>query len=573
MAYTKLGSINWGTGPVIPITIYYDRQRSGASMKYKIKISIASITGDSYFGYPIYSKIYLDGTLKDSATLKSASPSRWSSAIVYETGWITVSNKTTGTTNLKVNLYSGSGSSRNNNYTYSMAVDGAKSVIGKVSAFNIGDTIKVPVTKYNSKFRDNLRIYYDGESVAARANYKSNTAVNFTDEELEDIYSKMSTVKSGTFTFRITTYTDDSMDTSLGYDETTAKGSITGATPTFDASQISYKDTNTDVTAITGNNQHIVQNQSTLQVTVTAATGNKGATISKYEATLSGVTKSRTSAGSFSFGVINASSNLTLTIKVTDSRGNTRTRKKTITILEWKTPSASIEAKRVNNFEADGSILVKARYSSVNEKNTISITYQWKRTSSSTYSDPITLQDGVARNFTFNNQYAYDLKITIEDRFATKVYNKKLSKGVPIFFIDTGLLSIGFGKFPSASETVEIAGDLLIDGGIKLKQIWSGSCSTGESITVEDIGKYRLFAVRFLNSAGTTVVANLVPCMRCGSYLRGVGGFPGNSGNAIYLYGVNFSISGTTLTATAIGYQAVGEAYTPWEIQDIYGII
>ena len=570
MAYASLGSINWGTGPVIPVTFYYDKQRSGASMKYKIKISIAAITGASYFGYPIYSKIYLDGSLKDSATLKSASPSRGSSAIVYETGWITISNKTTGTTNLKVNLYSGSGSSRNNNYTYSMAVDEAKSSIGSVSNFNIGDTIKVPVTKYNSSFRDNLRIYYGGESVAVRGNYKSNTAVTFTDDELADIYSKMSTLKSGTFTFRITTYTDDSMETGLGYDETTAKGSITGAAPTFDASQITYKDTNSDVTAITGNNQHIVQNQSTLQLTVTAATGNKGATISKYEATLNGVTKSRTSAGSFSFGSINASSNLTLTIKVTDSRGNTRSRTKTITILEWKTPTASILLYRLNNFEADTYLTVNANYSSVNSKNTITIEYRYKKTSASSYSSYVTIADGEQQQLTFDNKFAWHIQIKLTDKFTSKNYTKTLNKGVPIMFIDTGMLSVGIGMFPSGRGVLELNGQLAFNGGIPFKQLWTGTLAPGESITVPDIGKYNMFAVRFWNAAETGNVALYVMCSKYSTALRGFGGFADSSD--IRIYGVNLSINGTTVTADDIGFRFVGGSYEDRKINAIYGI-
>ena len=145
MAYKSLGTFSWGSGPVITGTFYYDKSRSGTSMKYKIKIVIDPVTGSSYFGYPIRTKIYLDGTKKASATLKDVSPNRWSDPIVYETSWITVSNKTSGTTSLIINLYSDSGSTRDTDYKKSLEVDPATSAIGKVSAFNIGDTIKVGI--------------------------------------------------------------------------------------------------------------------------------------------------------------------------------------------------------------------------------------------------------------------------------------------------------------------------------------------------------------------------------------------------------------------------------------------
>ena len=123
MSYSTLGTVNWGTGPVIPVTVSYDSQRSGRSMQYRIRVSFAAITGASYFGYPIYLSLTLDGTSAVSGyTVKAASPNQWNSAITYDSGWVNVSNKTGGTTSLKVRIYSGSGSSRDNTYTYSLPV-------------------------------------------------------------------------------------------------------------------------------------------------------------------------------------------------------------------------------------------------------------------------------------------------------------------------------------------------------------------------------------------------------------------------------------------------------------------
>ena len=85
-------------------------------------------------------------------------------------------------------------------------------------------------------------------------------------------------------------------DTLLDWHSLQAKLTIVNATPTFDASLISFEDTNSTVTSVTGNNQTIVQNKSTLSVTCGSATAYKGATISKYEVTLNGVTKNITTA-------------------------------------------------------------------------------------------------------------------------------------------------------------------------------------------------------------------------------------------------------------------------------------
>ena len=67
---------------------------------------------------------------------------------------------------------------------------------------------------------------------------------------------------------------------------------------------VSYEDTNTTITAITENNQHIVRNLSNLKVTVSSAIAKNSASISKYEITFNNVTKTLTTAGTVDFGTI-----------------------------------------------------------------------------------------------------------------------------------------------------------------------------------------------------------------------------------------------------------------------------
>ena len=120
--------IRWTSGtPPIYVTVTYGKYRSGADMVYSVGLSISSVTGQRYFGYPIYAQIYVngEGNPRYSTTLKNASPSQWSNTIEYSTGNFTVSNKTTGTTALAVRLYSGSGSSRDETYYFDMSVDPA----------------------------------------------------------------------------------------------------------------------------------------------------------------------------------------------------------------------------------------------------------------------------------------------------------------------------------------------------------------------------------------------------------------------------------------------------------------
>ena len=123
MSYNTLDTVNWGTSPTIPVTISYDAQRSDTNMRYRIRLSLTPIAEGLTFGYPIYLGLTLDGTsVADGYTIKATTPNQWNSAIVYDSGWINVSEKLGGTTTLTVRLYSGNGSSRDAIYSYDLPV-------------------------------------------------------------------------------------------------------------------------------------------------------------------------------------------------------------------------------------------------------------------------------------------------------------------------------------------------------------------------------------------------------------------------------------------------------------------
>lgn len=238
---------------------------------------------------------------------------------------------------------------------------------------------------------------------------------------------------------------------------------IVNGNPTFSSSNISYKDNNSTTVNVTGNNQQLVQNLSKLLVTITSATAKKSATISKYDVTVNNTTKSVTSAGNIDFGTINSSNNLTLSVKVTDSRGNTTTATKTVTFLEWSLPSAIISLKRKNNYENETYLLVDASYSSVNNKNKISITYAYKKTTESSYCSPIAINDNTKVIMTKDKESAWNYQIIIKDKFGTTTYNVILPKGKFILFVDTKKLSVGINCFPTQSESLEVNGIEVLD--------------------------------------------------------------------------------------------------------------
>ena len=232
--------------------------------------------------------------------------------------------------------------------------------------------------------------------------------------------------------------------------------SIVNANPTFTASQITYEDTDTKITAITGNNQHIVQNQSNLKVTIGSADAKKEATISKYEITVNGTTKTRTTSGTVDFGKINTSSNTEIVITVTDSRGNTVTAKKTVTILEWSLPIFTASLERLNNYEDTTYLTVDASMSSVNGKNTMAISYRYKESGGS-YGSADSIENQTEKTLQLDKNKAYIFSITVKDAFDSATAEYAVSKGKFPLFIDTQKNAVGINDFPAEGEALRVA--------------------------------------------------------------------------------------------------------------------
>ena len=247
------------------------------------------------------------------------------------------------------------------------------------------------------------------------------------------------------------------------YSTLTKTMTIVNGNPTFSSSNISYVDSNSTTVAVTQNNQKLVQNLSNLLATITSATAKKSASISRYEATINGVTRTINSAGNIDFGVINSANNLTLSVKVVDSRGNTTTASKTVTFLAWSLPTAIISLKRKNNYEDESYLTVNASYSSVDSKNSITINYQYKKTTDSSYTSPTAISNNQQVTLSLSKDYAWDFKIIITDRFGNTTYNTILAKGKFILFVDTKKLSVGVNCFPTRTESLELNGSQVLE--------------------------------------------------------------------------------------------------------------
>ena len=468
------------TSPTAYWTIKYEYKREGADMYYRFNWTMWLGYSTSYYDWGIDLYFFLDGT-SHTVTVKNESLNEYHWTKSGTTEWYKVSGKTTGTTSFYAQLYD---KSRHfvmaTSSSYNLTVSAAASALGTIQNFNVGDGISIPITKYDSSFVDSLVVSYGDTIVYTLADAKQGTVVWFSKEQLATIYGLMSTVKSGTFTFTLTTKTGSS---TLGTSTKTATGSITNANPTFAASQVTYADTNTTVVGITGNDQHIVQNKSSLTVYLESASGNKGASISKYEVTVNGVKKTATAKGSIPFGAVNTSQNTTITVVVTDSRGNTTTVSKTVTILAYSTPAYAVTLERLNNYEDETYLTVDASIASVNGKNTLAITYK-KKQSGGSYGSATTLSNRAQHITNCNKDYSHVFSVTVSDKFETVTREYTLPKGKFPLFINTEKNAVGVNEFPGDGEALRVAGGVAcFDDGIVLK-----SATKAFKITINDSG-------------------------------------------------------------------------------------
>lgn len=295
--------------------------------------------------------------------------------------------------------------------------------------------------------------------IATRTNIGSSASGTYTwtltSVERETIQGALTDSNTGTLRIVI----ESTLDGVAGTTYKDIPITVINANPTFN---VAYKDTNGTTTAITNNNQQIIQNNSTLQINITGATALKEATLDTYSININGAitTGSINSATKdVNIGTLDLSSNTNATITITDSRGNSTTKSLELTILEWQIPTAIITLNRKQNFYTATDITVDANYSSLDNKNTITIGYEAKKTTDAWTGTYLPLQDNITTTFNADNTYTWDVRVKVEDALGTKIYTGlTIGIGQPIWFIDRNKRSVGLNCFPQENNSIEAGG-------------------------------------------------------------------------------------------------------------------
>lgn len=383
------------------------------------------------------------------------------------------------------------------------------SVINSITGNNTSDELAVNYTEYVAAYTNNLIIKLSNTTLQTINNYNSGASFTLSDSALNTIYSSVTSAKTATLSFSLQTYSGSLL---IGTSDAVSKVlNINDSNPSIGA--VTYIDSNNTTVGITNNNQYIIRNNSTLQVTVSNLAALNSATLSSITVAGGGVSQTRSLSGStdasevFNLGTINQSSNFTLTVTLTDSRGYTTTKTVTILVYDYNLPTATISALRVDNFYTTTNVTVNAVYASIGGHNTLSLTAQYKKTSDSSYGTPVTLTNGQTTALSLDNNYEWNLKVIVADSLGSTTYNLIIGRGLPIWFIDRVLNSVGINCFPLQEDSLEVNGlrvdDKIYIGSQSIYDYYETSAQ-GESV-VATAYDYRLIENVF---AGIAIPSN-----------------------------------------------------------------
>lgn len=316
---------------------------------------------------------------------------------------------------------------------------------------NIGSTITIHMNRHSDKFTHTVRYSFNGLSGTISTNVTNNCKWTIP----TSFYAKIPNTNSGTGTIYADTYNGSTL---IGTKSVNFTCNVSNSNPTIGG--IRFFDGNDKTVAITENNQIIIRNNSNLRYEIDNINAQNSATLKSYSVTVNGTTKrgdllqvSHIGGIEQTFGIINSSSNVTATITITDSRGNKSTYTKKITVVDWVQPSAIINCQRENNFYSTTNLKVDGSISSINDKNEMTIQYQYKKTTDNEYSSLFTIQDKTQTSFDIDNEFSWDIRVIVSDLLGSTTYNLFVDKGIPIVYFDRLLSSMGLNCFPKDEKS------------------------------------------------------------------------------------------------------------------------
>ena len=331
--------------------------------------------------------------------------------------------------------------------------------------------------------------------------------ITLTSAERTTLLNAMASLKSFTATIELVT---KSGNTQIGNASTcTCTISTTEANSGPTLSGFTFADSYSTTTAITGNDQVLIQSYSRLTVTPGTATAKNGASIVSYSAVCSGVTKSNTTGAALSLGTIGTSGTRDITLTVTDSRGYTASVTKSVTVVPYSKPKVnSVSLRRTNEIETEMQLVFNGSISAITvdgaQKNSLLyVRYRYKLTSASSYNAYTSILSSVTASgtsFSFSNlelcnlnaEASYDFHLQIRDKLnsltSLDLYFV-VPQGTPLVALRKKMVGI---NTPNPAAALHVVGDTRIEGTLIPDEIdypfdkpYFGTCSTAAATQIK----------------------------------------------------------------------------------------
>ena len=228
-----------------------------------------------------------------------------------------------------------------------------------------------------------------------------------------------------------------------------------------------------------------VQGKTTAKLTATATAGD-GSTIASYTYSGLGI-NSTVTTNTATTSTLASSGSQTYTVTVKDARGRTASKTVTITVYPYAAPTiSSVSVQRCDssgNLSDSGTYAkytVNSTYSTVNSKNTRTVTAAYSSDNGSTYSAETTLQattdTASAKTGTYGGgslvaTTSYVIRFTIKDAYgATATITAPLQSAARPMNIKSNGKGVAFGKMAETDSLLDVSwsarvrGNLTVDG-------------------------------------------------------------------------------------------------------------
>lgn len=355
------------------------------------------------------------------------------------------------------------------------------SVISSVSAFTADAAtakITMSVTVYNTSYTHTLVIKNGTTTVLTitgltLANGSNTVTLNAT--QRSTVLAAMSSLKSFTGTFTLTTYSGSTQIGTASSKTATVQTTSANSAPTFTA--FTFEDSNTTAVGVTGNNQILIQNISTLKLTLTAATAKNGATISSYSVVAGSKTASGTTT-TITVGTIPDSGTVPVIVTAIDSRGYTTAVTVNITVLEYEGINITeYSMRRVNEVEDTtqvtiGGDITPVTIGGVNKNSLRYLYYRYRKTSDSSYGSytnitSSTEYDDSGFNFesdewlSLDADYSYYVQFLVTDKLTSDTVTITVPQGTPLLALRRK--KVGINKREPAAA-LDVDGSVMMNG-------------------------------------------------------------------------------------------------------------